>query len=627
MSFNEKISRFGLWPRMALAITLGFITLFAAFSFISERALQDSIDKLLEERLAITQLVADQIDSLLADAIFELERANPLFIDENGELGAAALATLSQTYGQMGLFPDGIVLLDDNGRVLGSQPDDLYAVNQDLSDLEHVDITLRTQEATIAEPFFHPVDEHPVTAVTVPLTHNNQIVGLLSGFMSLDGRGVIRPLNRAAIVGQTEHAVLVDAQGRTLASTFGLPYLSPGEHVTFYRETMAIGTPAVDTVPFELSLPDEPEGHLHVMAFVPLQNVPWGLAVGGDRAGDAFASVQQLRIGLMLIGSIALAAVWIITLLGTRRLVKPVQELTVSAHQIAAGNLDVLLQTADGGEIGVMASALNDMRDQLLHNINELSQWNETLESRVEEQTEHLQEQQQLTQQLLQQVITAQEGERRRIAYELHDEIGQMLTAVQMSLRHLSKGIDADNEILNKRLSRSRTLTERTVSDLRGIIAALRPTVLDQLGLVPALEWICDYTLTPLEILYTFKISGMNKRLSEEIETILFRIAQETINNIARHSQATQVDVHLDRTEQTILMTITDDGVGFDQSNGTTDTPNGHGLGLAGMHERAALAGGKVEISSTIGQGTAVSVIIPLLNLSEEEPTHVNPTN
>ena len=625
--FSDRLSKLDLWPRMALAITLGFLTLFAAFSVLSERALQDSIDKLLEERLAITQLVADQIDNLLADAIFELERANPLFIDQNDELGAAELATLSQTYEQIGLFPDGIVLLDMEGQVVGTQPLGVYPENVDLSELTHIRKVLETGEPTIADPFFHPIDEHPVTAVTVPLTNNGKLIGLLSGFISLDGRGVIMPLNRAAIIGQTEHAVLIDAQGRNLASTFDLPYLSPGEHVTFYQEAMSNGVPVIKTVPFELSLPGEALGHLHVMAFVPLRNAPWGLAVGGDLTGDAFAGIRELRTGMVVIGSISLAAVWIITLLGTKRLVRPVQQLTASAHQIAAGNLSVTLETADGGEIGTMASALNEMRNQLLKNIEELSQWNETLESRVEEQTDHLRQQQQLTQQLLQQVITAQEGERRRIAYELHDEIGQMLTAVQMSLHHLSHGINGDSDVINKRLARSRALTERAVSDLRRIIAALRPTVLDQLGLMAALEWTCDHTLTPLEIQFDFNLTGMEERLPDEIETVLFRIAQESINNISRHSNAKQVQIEIKRSDQEVTMRITDDGKGFEQ-NGVPDAPgNGHHLGLAGMRERAALAGGKVDISSVSGQGTAVFVIIPLLTLSEEGKIHANPTN
>lgn len=617
--FTQKTTRLDLWPRMAVAISLGFISLFVAFSFLSERALQDSINTILEERLAITQLVADQIDTLLANAIIELQQANVFVtVDENGAINLPDMEILAQNYGRIGLFADGIVLINKAGRVVGSYPPDLYIPDTNLSLEVHIHDTLTTQAPTIADPFLHPLNKHPVTAVTVPLTHNDEMIGLLSGFISLDGRGVIMPLNRAAIVGQTEHAVLVDVQGQTLASTFDLPFLSPGEHAGFYQEAMAAGTPTVATVPFELNLPGEEPGHLHVMAFVPLQNAPWGLSVGGDRSGDTFTGVQQLRIGLAVIGGIALTAVWVITLLGTKRLVRPVQQLTQSAHQIAAGNLQVSLETTDGGEIGVMASALDDMRNQLLQNITQLSQWNETLESRVEKQTEHLREQKQLTQELLQQVITAQEGERRRIAYELHDEIGQMLTAVQMSLLQLSNGINTDDETLKKRLQRSRALTERTVSDLRGIIAALRPTVLDQLGLVAALEWICDHTLTPINIQFDFEMSGMAQRLPEILETIFFRIAQEAIQNIARHSKATHVHIQLNRDDEQVVMKIIDNGQGIELEMINESREAGHGLGLEGMRERAALAGGTVTINSTSGQGTAVSVIIPLTSLTQE---------
>jgi signal transduction histidine kinase len=202
-----------------------------------------------------------------------------------------------------------------------------------------------------------------------------------------------------------------------------------------------------------------------------------------------------------------------------------------------------------------------------------------------------------------------------------------MLTAVQMSLRHLSKGVDSDNEMINKRLNRSRALTERTVSDLRSIIAALRPTVLDQLGLIAALEWICEHTFPQMDIQYAIELVGMDERLPEEIETILFRIAQETINNISRHSNANHVNLEIHCTKTNVKMQIQDNGRGFDVANLSVDPENGHGLGLAGMRERAALAGGQIDISSSIGQGTAVSVIIPLTNLTEKGETHANQTN
>ncbi|MCP5099480.1 MAG: HAMP domain-containing protein [Chloroflexi bacterium] len=623
-----RLGEWGLWPRMALAISLGFLALFAAFGVLGERALQDSTDRLLEERLAITQLVADQIDGLLEEAILELKLANTLITldDGNRDLSAAA-EILAQTYGRVGLFSTGLVLLDNTGAVVLTNPANLYQEGTDLSRHPYVQDVLNGQESTVADPFLHPVSEQPITAVTVPLIQNNQLAGLLSGFMSLDGQGVILPLNRAAIVGQAEHAILVDSDGRTLASTFDLPFLSPGEHETFYRETMISGTPAIDTTPFELELPNEPKGHLHVMAFVPLQNAPWGLAVGGDASGDTFASIEQLRLGLVVLSVVSLSFIWIITLVGTKRLVKPVQSLTESAHQIAGGDLKVPLETTDGGEIGVMASAINEMRNQLLQNIDQLSDWNETLELRVTEQTEHLNKQQQLTQQLLKQVINAQEGERRRIAYELHDEIGQMLTAVEMSLQHLSKGVSSDDVLVNTRLARSRNLTEKTVVDLRRIIAALRPTVLDQLGLLPALDWICDQTLRPNEVDVTISAHNMDERLPGEIETILFRIAQEAVNNIARHSQAHHVSMTLSRSSTNVTLSVEDDGRGFDPSTVPDMPTNGKGLGLAGIRERALLAGGNAEIRSVIGEGTAVHVTIPLTQQKQAGETNAKSTD
>jgi signal transduction histidine kinase len=608
-----RLRDWGLWPRMALAISLGFLALFVAFGVLGERALQDSTDRLLAERLAITQLVADQIDGLLIEAISELELANSFINldEENRDLSAAA-EIISDTYGRVGLFASGLILLDDSGVVLLTNPPDLFQPDTDLSQTPNVQITLLQREPTIAEPFLHPVTNQPITAVTVPLKQDGQLTGLLCGYISLDGQGVILPLNRAAIVGQTEHAILVDSEGRTLASTFDLPFLSPGEHKTFYRETMISGIPSIKTVPFEFDLPNEPKGHLHVMAFVPLKNAPWGLAVGGDAVGDTFSSIEQLRIGLIILSIVSLAFIWVITLVGTKRLVKPVQNLTESAHQIAGGDLKIPLATTDGGEIGVMASAINDMRNQLLKNIEQLSHWNETLEQRVFEQTEHLNKQQKLTQQLLKQVINAQEGERRRIAYELHDEIGQMLTAVEMSLQHLSKGVASDDAEVTARLLRSRSLTEKTVVDLRRIIAALRPTVLDQLGLIPALDWICDQTCRPMGIEVTINAHQFDERLPNELETVLFRIAQEAVNNITRHSQAKLVIMTLSRSNQLITMSIKDDGRGFDPANIPDVSTNGKGLGLASIRERASLAGGHADISSSVRGGTAVHVTIPV---------------
>ena len=151
------------------------------------------------------------------------------------------------------------------------------------------------------------------------------------------------------------------------------------------------------------------------------------------------------------------------------------------------------------------------------------------------------------------------------------------------------------------------------------MITALRPGVLVQLGLVPALGWVADHTLRPLGLHVTIEAGNLQRRLPDEIETILFRIAQEAMSNVARHSEATLLTVRLAQTEGHVTMTLRDNGHGFDLSAITAVPEQERGLGLAGMRERASLAGGQVIVQSEPGQGTTVQVIVPLSSVAKEE--------
>lgn len=609
----------GLWPRMALSITLGFLILFAVFSALGERALRDSTDRLLAERLVIAQMAGGQVDRLLRQGIYELEQARRFAdFDPAGPDLVAEAHLLAHTYGQVGTFASGIIFLDTTGHVVLSHPPGLSSPGADHSNLSHVSAVLARREVTVSAPFRDTLSNRPVVAVTIPIHDGGRFLGLLSGLIDLSGPDIVGPLEQAAASGHTGHALLVDSQGRTLASTLGLPFLAPGEHGTFYRGAVAQGRPVVETVPFELDLPGEPRGHPHVMAFAPLQTAPWGVAVGGD-VDETFAAVQHLRLGLALLGAISLIVVWATTLVGTRRLVRPVQRLTLAAQRIAGGDLHTPLHAPEGGEIGAMAAALERMRNQLLANIAELATWNETLEARVAERTELLRQEQALTQQLLRRAITAQEEERARLSRELHDEIGQTLTAVQLSLDRLARALPSDDTTARERLDRVGTLTGRALADLRGVIAALRPGVLDQLGLVPALGWVADHTLRPLGLSVTIEAAGLHGRLPGEVETVLFRIAQEAMSNVARHSEARHLTIGLEQTNGQVTMTLTDDGRGFDPSAVIAAPDQSRGLGLAGMQERASLTGGQVTVESTPGGGTKVAVVVPVLTMAVEK--------
>ena len=210
------------------------------------------------------------------------------------------------------------------------------------------------------------------------------------------------------------------------------------------------------------------------------------------------------------------------------------------------------------------------------------------------------------------QLIEAQEDERRRISRELHDQIGQILTAVKMNLytvQQFCKMSEAGSYVKDNIEAVDEAL--RLVRDLS---VDLRPPVLDDLGLATALRWYVDRYLnrTGLNVEVIIDLPDPNERFSRERETACFRIAQEALSNIARHAQASQVQVQLEKDGNVLLLTVKDDGVGFDLESLRKRAPRAATLGLVSMQERAHAAGGAIEIDSGRSRGTEVRFTLPL---------------
>ena len=210
------------------------------------------------------------------------------------------------------------------------------------------------------------------------------------------------------------------------------------------------------------------------------------------------------------------------------------------------------------------------------------------------------------------QLIEAQEEERRRIARELHDQIGQILTVVKMNLhavQQICHGSDAGPYIKDNIEAVDEAL--RLVRDLS---VELRPSILDDLGLTTALRWYVDrYTKrTGLNVDVVIDLPDENERFSREFETACFRIAQEALTNVVRHAKATQVVVRLARDHAVLLLTVKDDGTGFDVDRLRKRASRVATLGLISMQERAHAAGGRVEIESAPASGTEVRFSLPL---------------
>ncbi len=212
---------------------------------------------------------------------------------------------------------------------------------------------------------------------------------------------------------------------------------------------------------------------------------------------------------------------------------------------------------------------------------------------------------------LFRRVVAAQEAERQRIARDLHDETGQSLTAIGLGLRGLSANLSSRNKPALETLRHLQSMAGDSLKELQRIISDLRPAHLDDLGLAAALRWYAGrfQEITQLDV--SVEVTGEERPLDEAVRITIFRIIQEALNNVVKHAQASQVEVHLVYEATQARIRVRDNGVGFDPGLISLGRLTRSSLGLAGMEERAALLGGHVQVNSRTGFGSEVSAVIP----------------
>jgi signal transduction histidine kinase len=216
---------------------------------------------------------------------------------------------------------------------------------------------------------------------------------------------------------------------------------------------------------------------------------------------------------------------------------------------------------------------------------------------------------------LASQLITAQEEERRRVARELHDEVGQALTTVKISLDTVRLTQDEPEApalpSLPVLLDESVARVDHALEQVRNLSLLLRPSMLDDLGLVPALRWLSNNQAERVGYRITFTADTLEPRPPPNVETVCYRVAQEALTNIARHAQADNVFIRLQVADAQLRMTIRDDGVGFDVGEMRKRAQAGLSMGVLGMEERAILVCGKLTLESLPGHGTTLELSVP----------------
>lgn len=278
---------------------------------------------------------------------------------------------------------------------------------------------------------------------------------------------------------------------------------------------------------------------------------------------------------------------------GKLLILRPVKALARSSAQLALGDLSVRTGVAHThDELGQLTLAFDQMA--------------QALEERELERQRAAHKLQVLSHRL----VEVQETERRQIARELHDEIGQSLTVAEMNLQ---AALQSPNTAAKKRrLEESIQAVERVLGQVHDLSLNLRPSILDDLGLEPALRWYTHRQAALTGLQAEFKPASLENRLDLVIETECFRVAQEALTNVIRHAQARAVTVDLSQRNGHLHLLVRDDGVGFDVIAHRNEAVQGASLGLLSMEERTSLAGGGLEFNSSPGQGTEVHAWFPL---------------
>ncbi len=273
---------------------------------------------------------------------------------------------------------------------------------------------------------------------------------------------------------------------------------------------------------------------------------------------------------------------------------RPLHELSQLVNRSRAGQTGIdpnFLQDKDP-DISQLAAALNFL-------VNQLEERNLQLRA------------------LSKRAINAQEEERKRIARSLHDDTGQALSMLIIHLEQLQDRLPTDAAEIRKKLDASHQIATLALAELRNIVYGLRPTILDDLGLIPAIRWYARSHLEEAGIRLEFCIPENGLSLPPQLNSTLFRIAQEGINNVLRHSQAKSVRISLSDQDNEICLHIEDDGRGFDLIKTSEQALRLQRLGLLGIQERADLVGGKVTVDSLPGQGTSLQVNLPITSRGE----------
>jgi two-component system sensor histidine kinase UhpB len=301
----------------------------------------------------------------------------------------------------------------------------------------------------------------------------------------------------------------------------------------------------------------------------------------------------ELRKNILFLGLFILISISVISFTVNHLVISKVEQFVEAARRFGQGDLTRKITFRADDELQRLAESFNRMAGELKKKMKQEKKY-------------------------ISQIIDAQENERRRISRELHDELGQALTAIKYNLEMIERNLPENLSEGKERLKEAETLSTQILGQLRQLSHDLRPPMLDDLGLLPTLRWYIENYGKRWNIKTHYEATGFRGKLNPELETALYRVIQEALNNVAKHASADDVHIHLSCTDFAVMLTVTDNGIGFDPRKVLGSNIQKREVGIKGMQERVFSLGGRIDIRSRPGGGTRITIEIPLTSPEEE---------
>jgi signal transduction histidine kinase len=324
-------------------------------------------------------------------------------------------------------------------------------------------------------------------------------------------------------------------------------------------------------------------GGEHVVAFNPIKSLGWGLILEEaweDIASPYLNSTQAAPLAVVPIFLLALVALWF----GARRIVQPLRTLEKQASGLAQGDFAAIREPVGG---------IDEIRN---------------LQAELIEMAEKLDDAQQSLHSYIGSITAGVENERRSLARELHDDTIQALIALNQRIQLVSmKTQPAQKDDLQE----LQNLTTQAMQNLRRMVRGLRPIYLEELGLVASLEMLTRETSQQANLPISYQVSGMERRLDPQAEMVLYRMVQESLNNVIHHSESTQAGVEMNFSPEKLSISIRDNGKGFTVPGTPAEFAKKGHFGLLGLYERSELLGASLKITSSSKGGTTILIGLP----------------